>query len=474
MIWSLSWKNVWRSKKRSMIVIFATTLGVVAGVFAAGLMNGWIQQRVDAAIYTECSHVKIHNQDYLLNEDIQYTIPGLGKIENDLKQNPSVVAYSSRLKTMAMAATSWGNTALMLEGMNLDNEKKVSNLYEKIIPGGGNYFDTEMRNPIVISDKTAEYLRIKNYEISNEALDSLKASGVPENVVTKLIPSKDKRYKTEKIFRKELTKLLKRKEIKEYGQTILTVCRHYILRSKIVFTFTGENGELLYQTFKVCGVYKTSNTAFDQMNAFVLKDDLAKVLGFSDNDSHEIGIILNKETSPDDFCREMRGKYPGISFMSWKDLAPDASMMADYMDFYYYVIMGFILFALAFGIINTMLMAILERTKELGMLMAIGMNKKRVFRMIMLETIFLTTVGAIVGMVLGYIVIAITGHTGLNFSSVSEGFEAMGWAAVVYPNIAPGFFLAVTVMVVITGILSSIIPARKALKLNPVEAIRTE
>ena len=160
--------------------------------------------------------------------------------------------------------------------------------------------------------------------------------------------------------------------------------------------------------------------------------------------------------------------------MTWKELAPDAGMMADIMQFYYYMIMGIIFFALAFGIINTMLMAILERVKELGMLMAIGMKKLQVFTMIMLETIFLTLTGSVVGMALGGLIINITGKTGLNFSSVEEGFEAMGWSAIVYPDIEISFFFGVTLMVIIVAILSSIIPARKALKFKPIEALRTE
>jgi ABC-type antimicrobial peptide transport system permease subunit len=121
-----------------------------------------------------------------------------------------------------------------------------------------------------------------------------------------------------------------------------------------------------------------------------------------------------------------------------------------------------------------MLTAILERTKELGMLMAIGMNKKRVFNMIMLETIFLTLVGAVIGMLVGWLLIEITHRTGLDFSSVGEGFEAMGWSAVIYPEITVSFFFIVTLLVIVTGILSSIFPARKALKLNPVEALRSD
>ncbi|HNW50225.1 MAG TPA: FtsX-like permease family protein [Prolixibacteraceae bacterium] len=474
MIWSLSWKNIWRNKKRSFIVICAVTLGVVAGIFTAGLMKGWVDQRVEAAIYTEVSHIKIRNQDYLLNEEIKYTIPDQEKVVTELKNNPDVVAFTSRIKLTAMAASSRGNTALMLVGIDRDDEKKVSNVFEKMVPNAGSFFETKMENPVVISDRTAEALRIKSYELSTEALDSLAQSAIPKSIVSKLEPVAGKKFLTEKLFKKGLSSVLSKSEINKYGGSIRTAATHYRLRSKIVFTFTGTDGEMCYQTLKVCGIYKTSNAMFDQMNAYVLKNDITPVAGFTSGEAHEIGIILKKEVNARHFRDEMKGKLPELNVMCWQDLAPDASMSSEYMNMYYYIIMGFILFALAFGIINTMLMAILERTKELGMLMAIGMNKKKVFRMIMLETIFLTMVGAIAGMILGYFVILITSHTGLDFSSVGEGFEAMGWSSMVYPEIELQFFIGVTILVILTGILSSIIPARKALSLKPIEAIRTE
>jgi putative ABC transport system permease protein len=474
MVWSIAWKNVWRNRKRSLIVICAVTLGIIAGIFTVGLMKGWVDQRVESAIYTEASHLKIRNQDYLLNEEIRYTIPEHRSVIAELKNNPNVVAVSRRIKLMAMSSSSRGNTALMLQGIDLEDEKRVSNVFEKIVPDGGTYFETDITNPVVISDKTAEILRIKNYEITAETIDSLVVSGVPPKIISKLEPLKDQRFKTEKLFKKELNAILKGSELKKYGKVLLDASKHYRLKSKIIFTFTGTDGQMLYQTFKVCGIYKTTNTMFDQMNAYVLKRDIAQLAGFSADDSHEIGVILNKDIEPRLFRDEVKNKFPALSVMSWEDLVPDASISAEYMNIYYYVIIGFILFALAFGIINTMLMAILERTKELGMLMAIGMNKKRVFSMIMLETIFLTMVGAVVGMIGGYFLILITSHTGLDLSSVGEGLESMGWSAKIFPKIEFQFFVGVTILVIITGILSSIIPARKALKLNPVEAIRTE
>jgi ABC-type antimicrobial peptide transport system permease subunit len=149
-------------------------------------------------------------------------------------------------------------------------------------------------------------------------------------------------------------------------------------------------------------------------------------------------------------------------------------MMNDFMILYYFIFIGIIMLALAFGIINTMLMAILERTKELGMLMAIGMNRRRIFGMIMLETVFLTVVGAVAGMFLGWAIAETLGKTGIHFSGWGEGFEAIGFAARVYPDVTPGFFVFVTIMVITTAVISSIWPARKALKLVPVEALRTE
>jgi ABC-type lipoprotein release transport system permease subunit len=475
MITSISWKNIWRNKHRSLIVIVAVTLGTIAGVFVAGLMKGWSDQRVNAAIYTEASHLKIQNPEYLNNEEISLTIPDYPEIIEYVESLPGIKAFTSRSKVMAMAATSRGNTAVTLKGINLEEEKQISNVHEFIVDNGGSFFEVDHSNPIVISDKTAEQLRIKTFRITPELIDSLKKSGVPENIISIAQEYEGRRFYSKTKFRNAFEKELSSQEARKYGKLITELAKNYQLRSKIVFTFTDMHGEMTYQSYRVCGIYKTSNTAFDVQNAFVLHSDLANVAGFGPSDFHEIAALVDLEqTTEKEVQLNIGTKFPEASVMTWRELAPDAAMLADIMDVYYFIIMGIIFLALAFGIVNTMLMAIMERIKELGMLMAIGMSKKKVFLMIMLETVFLTFTGSVFGMVLGALVLKITGHTGLDFSSVGEGFEAVGYAAVVYPNIEINFFFGIIVLVILVGVLSSIGPARRALKLKPIDALRTE
>jgi ABC-type antimicrobial peptide transport system permease subunit len=153
---------------------------------------------------------------------------------------------------------------------------------------------------------------------------------------------------------------------------------------------------------------------------------------------------------------------------------PEVGLLDDTMSVYLFMIMGIILFALMFGIINTMLMVVLERTKELGMLMAVGMNKLRVFSMIVLETILLSLTGGITGTVLGYSLVQLFAKTGMDLSVWQEGLESIGYDSIIYPQIAFSDLLQVTIMVIGTGILAAIYPSIKALKLNPAEALRME
>jgi ABC-type lipoprotein release transport system permease subunit len=245
------------------------------------------------------------------------------------------------------------------------------------------------------------------------------------------------------------------------------------LKSKVVVRFQNTDGNLTEAAFSVNGIFQTANNVFDETNVFVRQNDLDLLTG-GDNRCQEIAVILNDIDKIPDVEALLKNRLPDLDIRNWIELRPEMGLISSAIAIEVYVILGIILFALAFGIVNTMLMIVFERTRELGMLMAIGMNKSRVFRMIMLETIFLTTIGGIIGMVLSAFLVAYFHQKGIDLSSMSKGLGAYGFDPKVYPFIKWDLYFNLSLMIFSTAILAAIMPARKALKLKPVEAIRVE
>lgn len=244
------------------------------------------------------------------------------------------------------------------------------------------------------------------------------------------------------------------------------------LKSKIVLTFQDYNGEITGAAFKVVGIFKTDNSTWDKMHVFVQADDLARVLEIPDDESHEIDILLEDYTQASMISEQMQKEYGDILSEDWSEIQPYISFLTEYMNIMMGIFMLIILGALGFGIVNTMLMVILERTRELGMLMAIGMTKRRVFMMIMLETLFLALVGAFIGEVLSMLLIHYYGNTGIDISSMAEGMESVGYSAITFPVLEAYRYIQITLMVILIGILASIYPAIKGLNLDPAVKVK--
>jgi ABC-type antimicrobial peptide transport system permease subunit len=108
------------------------------------------------------------------------------------------------------------------------------------------------------------------------------------------------------------------------------------------------------------------------------------------------------------------------------------------------------------------------------MLMAVGMNKFRVFMMILLETVLLSLTGGMAGIVAGYLVTLFFSHKGIDLSRFAEAYERLGYETIIYPVASFGIDLRVTIMVMIAGVVASLYPAWKAIHLIPAEALRID
>lgn len=241
------------------------------------------------------------------------------------------------------------------------------------------------------------------------------------------------------------------------------------IRSKVVLTLQDKKGEITAGAFRVVGIYDSKNGMYDEMNAFVRTPDLQKLLAIN-HEIHEVAVLLNEHDLAEPIATQYQKEFPDLEIKSWMDLASGMRFMVEAMDVYTFFIVGIILVALLFSIINTMLMAVLERVREIGMLMAVGMSKYRVFKMIMLETAFLSLIGGPLGLLLAWLCIQYFGKYGINLGSAS--YTDYGFTNIVYPYLDLMSYLNVTMMVLGMAILAAIYPAYKAINLIPVEAIR--
>lgn len=474
MILAMSWKNIWRNKLRSIVVILSLAIGVMSGTFMIGVMQGWIAQRSHDAIYVESSHIQLHHPQYRLNEDPQFVMDSSAAIKQYIAQLPGARACASRIQTLAMANAGYKPSGVYVRGIIPDEERGVSLLYQYMVDSAGTYFEGSANKPLLLSEHTAKGLRVQYYVIDSACIAKFARLANRPAAIDSLRLMANVNFRNRAIFFDALRLKLSDNDYRSYKNDIEKICARYRIGKKIELTVRSATGEEVSSVFKLAGVFKTQNTAFDTKFAYVRDADLREMTQWDDASAHEIAVIVPDPDSLDMVADAIAKRFPAIETKTWRTIIPEIAMYADMMDFYAAVFMSIILFALGFGIVNTMLMVVLERTKELGMLMAIGMNKRRIFMMIISETVMLSLVGGLIGMCGGALLVNIFHSVGINISAYAEGMEAMGFGAIIYPDLGTASYIQITVLVIATGIVAAIYPARKATKLIPAEAVRME
>ncbi len=410
MIPIMSWRNIWRNPARSIIVMLAIALGVWAAMFMTGFATGMVRSYVNNTIANIVSHIQIHHPDYAKDNEVKFVIPSSDSIYAAIARQPAVKAASVRTLINGMISAAKGARGIRVKAVEPEAEASTSALQEQVVEG--EYLDAEKRNPILISKELAGKLGLK-------------------------------------------------------------------LRSKVVLTFQDAQGEILAAAFRVAGIFETGNDPFDEAHVFIVRRDANRLLAHTDETDdlnidlgHEIALLLHDPAQVDAVTAQLRKAFPTLKTETYRQVSPDLDLYESQIKTLSSIYLTVIMLALIFGIVNTMLMAVLERVRELGMLMAIGMNKVRVFFMVMLETILLCLVAAPLGLLLGYGTIVYLGKYGINLSAYSETMQMYGMSEIVYFEVEPTVYLQAPIAVAITAVVASIYPAWKAIRLKPVEAIR--
>lgn len=399
----IAWRNIWRNKLRSLVVIISIIFGLLGGIIMIAMSYGLNEERMNNAVDTYLSHIQIHNNSFSEDYNIKHTIDNLNLIEEALNNDERVISYTKRIVLNGMLSNSNGSYGIQVKGVDPDTEIKVTNTYDKIIDG--EYFKSKRDNTILVGKKLADRLNLK-------------------------------------------------------------------LKSKVVITFQDENYELTSLLFRVEGIFRSGNSRYDETNVFVKNISIIKNLPrFSGY--HEIPILLNDINLRGEVKKDLIPISTNNIVEGWDDISKELAYANEMLAAVLYIFMMIILSGLSFGVINTMLMAILERKKEIGMLMSIGMDRYKIFLMISMETIFLSMVALPFGLILSYVIVEYYSVVGIDLSIVEAGLENFGVGTRLYFKVPNEEYFIVSFMVLIISIVSSIFPSIRALKINPVEATKT-
>jgi ABC-type lipoprotein release transport system permease subunit len=403
MLIKIAWRNIWRSRTRSLVVIGSVVMGIWALLFLLGFFRGQIDNYISNIIENQTSHIQFHDSIFKTDFEVRLFMPDALDIQNELQAKPEIKAVTSRILVNGMLSSSATAQGVMLKGIDPRQEQTVTGLLDKIIEGDG--FEPGKRNQILLSQRMAEKLKVK-------------------------------------------------------------------LRSKVVMTFQNIYGDITTAAFRVAGIYKTSNRLSDELYIYAFIDDVRSLTEMPEKGAHEIALLVHDFDRTDQIAAELKPKYPKWKVETYKEISPDLELFNSQIKINMLIMTVIFMLALIFGIINTMLMAVLERMKELGMLMAVGMNKLKIFVMVVLETIFIALIGAPIGMLLGIGTVRYLNKIGIDLSSWSRALEEFGMSEIVRPEVNSDTIFTITIAVVITAILAAIYPALKAIKLKPVEALR--
>ncbi|MCW8903103.1 ABC transporter permease [Sedimenticola sp.] len=424
MLLFIAWRNLWRSPVRSILTISALAGGLVMVILYAAMMEGMIRQMVHQATAISIGHLQIHRQAYVDDQDLYATLPWsyLDRIAGEFPE----ISLAPRLYASGLASTAETSTGVLIKAVDPEREPQVTRMLQQVRQGkmdlgpADNSKDGLPRNNLVIGAQLAKNMKLQ--------------------------PG-----------------------------------------SELVLVTQAADGSIGNALYRVAAILKPLEPNFDRMGVLMSIAAYQQLMYLTDG-FHELVIRLDDATDLgvmqaelDTELKKLVSEQPldelgGAPVVrNWRQLTP---MVADMLEISKTItfFVGFIVIALAsLGMLNTMLMAVHERTHEFGILLAIGMKRRWLLLMVLLESFFLGLVSALTGALLGIGVIQLFGERGIDFSGMlPDGYD---WGGIVFEpymklHLEPLDLLLACLLMLIVTLLASLLPAWRTVRLRPAEVMR--
>lgn len=239
---------------------------------------------------------------------------------------------------------------------------------------------------------------------------------------------------------------------------------------RIVIMSQDPDNEIADRGFRVVGLFDSKVQNLEESFVFAGIETTQKLLKIGDQ-VHEVAIAGSGFRDIDPLYENIAAAAgPDLSVLPWYELDSYLGTMLGVMDGFVLVWIIVVFLALSFGLVNTLVMAVFERVREIGLMLALGMKPVVILGQIVVESLLLLLIGLLIGNVLAWLTV-VPLQDGIDVSMVAEGMEMFGASAVLYPELSIDDVIMANVIVIVLGIVASLSPAWRASRYQPIEAI---
>ncbi len=402
-LFTLSWRNLWRNQRRTLIMLAAITVGAWAMIFMTALMRGMVDDMLHQGIRNLPGHIQIQHPDYRDDPSIVNSIAEPDGAWRAALDAAGARQWAPRIRVPAVISSERESRGVSLVGIDPASEADISGLPQRI--AAGRFLESPDDAGIVLGARLAELLETR-------------------------------------------------------------------LGKRVVIISQDPDNNLAERGFRIVGLYRAELPALEEREVYAGRATLQGLLGI-DRRVSQIIVVGEDYRAIEPLYARLRAALPaGLDIDTWDRLDPYLGTMFRFMDGFVLVWIVIIFLALSFGLVNTLVMAIFERVREIGLIQALGMRPALIVWQILLESVLLLVIGLAAGN-LAAVATILPLEDGFDVSVVAEGMAMMGAGSVLYPTLTPHDLLLANGVVVALGILASILPAWHASRLDPVRALNT-
>ena len=405
----MAWRNVWRNPRRSILTMLAIAFATMLLVFMLSWQFGSYATMINSSVMIHTGHLQVQAKGYQEKKNIRLVVPNPRAVDEILANTKGVVAHSSRANAFSLVSSPNRTYGAMVIGIEPEKEARVSTLARIIREGS--YLASTDTNQALIGNLLAQNLKVH-------------------------------------------------------------------LGDELVLLGQGRDGSIAATVAEVKGIFNSGQDEYDRSMVHIPLKFFQDVYSM-DGAVHEVVIVGESLEIVPQIKTEVAAKISHLSdhadlvVLDWKELMPgliQAIKMDLVSGFIFYIILVVVV---AFSILNTFLMAILERTREFGIMMAIGTAPGRLTKILLLESASMTLMGLFFGILLGSLVTWYFQVHGIEISGAAEIMRQYGLPERMFPQLSSLSISVGAGVVFLITIVVALYPAFKVRRLRPVEAIST-